>query len=151
MPRSVSDAPASGFGSVNGLNRVVSAGRASDRWIEPHTLASDSVVGIEPSRGSNIMSTRITVTSAELRDTSGQMNAAGGQISAELARLLKRVGDLTGSWTGQASSGFNGYYGQFNQNWSRCEEALKGIANLLASAATSYDEAEAGVAARFQG
>ena len=96
------------------------------------------------------MSSRITVTSAELRDTSGQMNAAGAQISTELSRLLKRVGDLTGSWTGQASSGFNGYYASFNQNWSKCEEALRGISTLLTSAASSYDEAEASVAARFQ-
>jgi 6 kDa early secretory antigenic target len=95
------------------------------------------------------MSTRITVTSTELRDTATQMNTSGAQISAELSRLMKHVEELTGSWTGQASASFNGFYTQFNQNWSKCEEALKAISTMLNGAATSYDDAESNVASRF--
>ena len=71
------------------------------------------------------MSTRITVTSTELRDIATQMTTSGGQITAELNRLMKHVEELTSSWTGQASASFNGYYTQFNQNWSKCEGCAK--------------------------
>ena len=97
------------------------------------------------------MSTRITVTSTELRDIATQMTTSGGQITAELNRLMKHVEELTSSWTGQASASFNGYYTQFNQNWSKCEDALNAISAMLNGAAGSYDDAEQSVSSRFQG
>ena len=97
------------------------------------------------------MSGRLTVTSSELRTTAGDMRTTAGNVAAELNRLMARVRELTGSWTGQASTAFNGYYEQFNSNWSQCREALEGVARMLDSAAQAYDEAESGIAGQFRG
>jgi uncharacterized protein YukE len=90
------------------------------------------------------MSNRITVTSAELHDTSTQMAAAGAQISAELRRILGRVSELT-------SSCFNVLYTGFNSSWSQCEENLRGIGSMLDGAAQAFDETDSMLAQSFRG
>ena len=95
------------------------------------------------------MSNRITVTSGELRSTSTQMQATAGQIGDQLRTMLNNVQQLTGTWTGQAASTFSNHYQTFNSNWSRCEAALGGIAQMLGSSAESYDQTERAIAARF--
>ncbi len=94
---------------------------------------------------------RITVTSSELRDTSGDMRTAAESISDELTRMMSRVQALTSSWTGQAASSFDSYYQQMNTGWAQVREAMDGVAGMLDSAATSYDETEAGIAGQFSG
>jgi WXG100 family type VII secretion target len=64
---------------------------------------------------------------------------------------MGRVRELAGSWQGQASGAFNGYYEQFNQNWSQCRQALEGVSQMLDRAAQAYDDAEAGIAQQFRG
>jgi len=97
------------------------------------------------------MSGRLTVTSGELRATAVDMRGTAGNISSELQRMMGRVRELTGSWTGQGASAFNGFYEQFNQNWIKCQEALDGVAQLLDRSAEAYDEAERKIAGQFQG
>lgn len=96
------------------------------------------------------MSQRLTVTSTELRDTSGDMRRGAESIQSELNRLLGRVRTLTGSWTGQAAGAFEGYYEQANQGMAQCYEALQGIAQMLDASAQGYDETESGIARQFQ-
>jgi WXG100 family type VII secretion target len=79
------------------------------------------------------------------------MRRTAGNVATELNRLMSRVRELTGSWTGQASNAFNGYYEQFDNNWSVCREALEGVSRMLDSAAEAYDEAEARIASQFRG
>ena len=97
------------------------------------------------------MSGRLTVTSGELRATAGDMRGTASNIAQEFNRMMGKVQELTGSWTGQGASAFNGYYDQFNQSWGKCQEALAGVARLLESAANAYDEAERNIAQQFQG
>ena len=97
------------------------------------------------------MSGRLTVTSGELRATAGDMRGTASNIAQELNRMMGKVRELTGSWTGQGASAFNGYYDQFNQSWGKAQEALQGVARLLDSAANAYDEAERNIANQFQG
>ena len=94
---------------------------------------------------------RITVTSAELRDTSTQMTTAAANVGEEFRRMMAKVQELTASWTGQAASGFEGFYRSFNTNWSQCEEALQGISQLLSSSAEAYESTEQGIAGQFSG
>ena len=97
------------------------------------------------------MAERITVTSAELRETGTDMRATAGTIADELNRMLSRVRTLTSSWTGQAASSFDAYYEQMNQGWAQLREGMEGVAGMLDSAATSYDETESGIAGQFRG
>ena len=97
------------------------------------------------------MSGRLTVTSGELRGTAGEMRGTASNIAGEFQRMMGKVQELTGSWTGQGASAFNGYYEQFNQSWGKCQEALKGVSDLLERAANAYDEAEANIANQFRG
>ena len=96
------------------------------------------------------MSGRLTVTSGELRATAGEMKGTASNIAGEFQRMMGKVRELTGSWTGQGASAFNGYYEQFNQSWSKCQEALDGVSRLLESAANAYDEAEQNIANQFR-
>ena len=86
------------------------------------------------------MSGRLTVTSGELRSTAGDMRSTASNISQELQRMMGKVRELTGSWTGQ----------EFNKSWSQCQQALEGVSQLLARAADAYDEAERNIASQFQ-
>jgi len=97
------------------------------------------------------MSGRLTVTSGELRATAGDMRGTASNIAQEFNRMMGKVQELTGSWTGQGASAFNGYYDQFNQSWGKCQEALDGVSRLLENAANAYDEAERNIAQQFQG
>jgi WXG100 family type VII secretion target len=97
------------------------------------------------------MSGRLTVTSGELRATAGDMKGTAGNIAQEFQRMMGKVQELTGSWQGQGASAFNGYYEQFNTSWSKCQEALAGVSQLLERAADAYDEAERSIAKQFQG
>lgn len=97
------------------------------------------------------MSGRLTVTSGELRATAGDMRGTASNIAQEFNRMMGKVRELTGSWTGQGASAFNGYYEQFNQSWGKCQEALDGVSRLLDSAANAYDEAERNISQQFQG
>lgn len=96
------------------------------------------------------MSGRLTVTSGELRTTAGQMRSTAGNITAELQRTMGRVRELTGSWTGQGASAFNGYYENFNQGWSKCQQAFEDMGRLLEQSAQAYDDAEQRIAGQFQ-
>ena len=97
------------------------------------------------------MAERITVTSAELRDTAGDMRSAAGSIQDELNRMLSRVQALTSSWTGQAATSFDGFYQQMNQGWAQLKEGMEGVSQMLDTSAQSYDETEAGIAGQFSG
>ncbi|MCA1843125.1 MAG: WXG100 family type VII secretion target [Actinobacteria bacterium] len=97
------------------------------------------------------MSGRLTVTSGELRATAGEMKGTASNIANEFNRMMGKVRELTGTWTGQGASAFNGYYEQFNQSWSKCQEALNGVSQLLERAATAYDDAETAISKQFQG
>lgn len=96
------------------------------------------------------MSGRLTVTSGELRATAGDMRGTASNIAQEFNRMMGKVRELTGSWTGQGASAFNGYYEQFNQSWGKCQEALDGVSRLLERAADAYDEAERNISQQFQ-
>lgn len=97
------------------------------------------------------MTNRITVTSTELRETGTDMRATAGSISDELNRMLARVQALTGSWTGQAASSFDGYYQQMNAGWSQLREGMEGVATMLDGSAQAYEETESGIAGQFSG
>ena len=94
---------------------------------------------------------RITVTSSELRETAVDMRGAAESISSELTRMMSRVQALTASWTGQAATSFDSYYNQMNTGWAQVREAMDGVAGMLDSAATSYDDTESGIAGQFSG
>lgn len=95
------------------------------------------------------MTTRITVTSTELRSTSSQMQSSASQIGDQLRTMLNNVQHLTGSWTGSASAAFGTHYQTFNSNWSRCEAALTAIAQMLSTSAEQYDTTEQLIASRW--
>jgi WXG100 family type VII secretion target len=96
------------------------------------------------------MSGRLTVTSGELRTTAGDMRNTASNITQELQRMMGKVRELTGTWTGQGASAFNGYYEEFNKSWSQCQQALDGVSQLLGKAADAYDDAERNIAQQFQ-
>ena len=91
----------------------------------------------------------ILVTPEQLQSTSAQMNAGAQEIEAILAQLRSRVEPLRTEWRGQAQVQFEALMAQWQQSAVGIQQALHGMAQLTAQAATNYADTEAAIAQSF--
>lgn len=93
--------------------------------------------------------TSFRVTPSELADLSHRVRDTAGSIESSLGALRARVAPVGGSWSGAAHDRFDGLYDEWNRAAQQLQQALDGIATLLARAGESYDEAETRIAGSF--
>jgi WXG100 family type VII secretion target len=97
------------------------------------------------------MPQNIQVTTDEIHTLADGCTNTGTAVTSELNALQGKVQQVvSGSWVGQASASFDGYFREFNQGQKKIEEALRGISQQLHQAATSYEQTEEGIAGRFR-
>ncbi len=89
------------------------------------------------------------VTPGELVELSRQVLGSAGSIEAELSGVRSRVAPIGASWTGQAHERFQVLYDEWSRSAQSLQQALGGISQLLASAGSSYEEAERRIAGSF--
>ena len=73
------------------------------------------------------------------------------RIQAEVGGLRANLGNLQGSWTGQAATAFQGAAEQWHSTQQRVEEVLDALNRSLGQAGTQYAETEAANARLFLG
>lgn len=88
----------------------------------------------------------IKVTSEDLSSVSAQLTSGSQDIDSRLSNMRGQVQQLVESdWQGAASSQFNDLYSQWNTSAGQLQQALDGIARLLANAASAYQQTESAI------
>jgi WXG100 family type VII secretion target len=93
--------------------------------------------------------TRFQVDSEAVVSATSAIRAASGRIQGEVGGLLAQLTALQGTWTGQASIGFQSVIGDWKATQARVEESLALISTALGQAGQSYAEVEAANARLF--
>jgi 6 kDa early secretory antigenic target len=86
--------------------------------------------------------TRYQVDSEAVATTTAAVRAAIGRIQGEVGALHSQLVNLQSSWTGQASSAFQGVVTDWKATQQRVEENLSNISLALAQAGRVYDDIE---------
>jgi WXG100 family type VII secretion target len=91
----------------------------------------------------------IRVTWEELTSAGHQLSAGAEGIMGELQRMQQRVGGLAGTWSGSAQAGFDQLFAQWSTASRQLQQALTGIAGLLAQTAEAYRQTEEAITRSF--
>lgn len=94
--------------------------------------------------------TRYQVDSDAVAAATGTVRAAMSRIQGEVAGLHGQLVALQGSWTGQASAGFQTVVTDWKATQQRVEESLAAIGVALDQAARGYADVELQNAALFR-
>ena len=94
--------------------------------------------------------TRYQVDSEAVAAATGTVRAAMSRIQGEVSGLHGQLVALQGSWTGQASAGFQGVVTDWKATQQRVEENLAAIGVALDQAARGYADVEAQNAQLFR-
>lgn len=86
--------------------------------------------------------TSYQVDSEAVMSATSAVRASIGRIQSEVAGLSAQLAGLQGSWSGQASSAFQGVVTQWHGTQQRVEESLATIAAALSQAGMRYAEIE---------
>jgi WXG100 family type VII secretion target len=93
----------------------------------------------------------LKVTPDQLQSMSGNVGRSSADIRSAHSSLKSQLSPLFGAdWSGAAAAQFTGLYDQFDQHAKGLSDALDGIGQLLARAATSYADVEQQIAASFR-
>lgn len=95
--------------------------------------------------------TRYQVDSEAVAAATTGIQAAIGRIQGEVGGLHSQLVELQSSWTGQASSAFQGVVNDWTATQRRVEDSLATIAAALARAGQHYADAEQQNARLFVG
>jgi 6 kDa early secretory antigenic target len=94
--------------------------------------------------------TRYQVDSDAVAAATGTVRAAMGRIQGEVSGLHGQLVALQGSWTGQASIGFQSVVTDWKATQQRVEENLAAIGVALDQAARQYADVELSNASLFR-
>jgi 6 kDa early secretory antigenic target len=94
---------------------------------------------------------RYQVDSEAVLGASGAITATTSRIQGEVASLTGQLGDLQGSWSGQASVAFAGLMADWRVTQQRVEENLRAITEALRLAGQQYADVELANARMFAG
>jgi WXG100 family type VII secretion target len=95
--------------------------------------------------------TAIKVTPEQLGQLSGAIGHGSSEIDGILGSLRARLAPLQGGdWAGPAAAQFTAMFEQWQRSARELNAALQGISSLLASAGSSYAQAEQQIAATFR-
>jgi len=93
--------------------------------------------------------TGIRVTPEQLQQISTQLNSGAATIDGTLSQLASQVAPLGSDWAGVAQARFESLWSEWQSGAKQVHEALLGIAQLTAQAASRYDETEQSIATSF--
>ena len=93
----------------------------------------------------------IRVTPEQLQQVSGQLRAGASNVDGILAQLASNVAPLGSDWAGVAQARFQELWAQWQRNARGLNDALNGIAQLMAQASANYDQTEQSNASLFNG
>lgn len=91
----------------------------------------------------------IRVTPEQLQQVSGQLRAGASNVDGILAQLASNVAPLGSDWAGVAQARFQELWAQWQRNARGLNDALNGIAQLMAQASANYDQTEQSNASLF--
>lgn len=93
--------------------------------------------------------TRYQVDSEAVATATGIIRATAGRMQSDAAGMYAQLVDLQSSWTGSASTAFQGVASEWRTTQLRLEESLNAIAVALAQAGQVYADVEAQNARMF--
>ena len=82
------------------------------------------------------------VDSEQVQAATQSTQASIAQVQAEVGALMGRLTALQQSWTGQASTAFQGAVADWRTTQVQVEERLAALSHALGIAATQYADAE---------
>jgi WXG100 family type VII secretion target len=92
----------------------------------------------------------IKVTSEDLHTLSLNVRSGSEHIQEQLTNLQNQVTNVVGGeWMGAASGAFHQRYEEWNTSAAGLRDALDGIASLLMSAGSQYQQTEDGIRSAF--
>jgi WXG100 family type VII secretion target len=94
----------------------------------------------------------LNVTYADMQSAASQLKAGEQQISGDLARLKQLIDNLVASGyvTDSSSRRFEASYAEFNTGATKMIQGLTGMGQYLDTAARSYQETDAQLAASIR-
>jgi WXG100 family type VII secretion target len=94
----------------------------------------------------------LNVTYADMQSAASQLKAGEQQIEGDLARLKQLIDNLVASGyvTDSSSKQFEASYAEFNTGATRLIQGLTGMGQYLDSAANTFQEADAQLAASLK-
>jgi len=96
--------------------------------------------------------TDMRVTPEILEHVSAEFDAVAQQLRDGLGSLDTEVGQMLGtSWTGAASTAYDGVWREWHEGASKVLQGLTGMSGLLRSAAQRYAEADESGQAHISG
>ncbi|HKE99373.1 MAG TPA: WXG100 family type VII secretion target [Actinomycetes bacterium] len=99
---------------------------------------------------SGIGTSGIRVTPEQLAHVAAQLVAGAGNVEGLLQQLAAHVAPLGGDWAGLAQARFQELWAQWHRDARGLQEALTGIARLMAHASSSYESTERSIASAFE-
>jgi 6 kDa early secretory antigenic target len=94
--------------------------------------------------------TTYQVDSDAVLGATSSIHASMERLSSESGALLTQLVNLQGSWTGAASTAFQGVVAEWRATQQRVEESLGTIGRALGTAGQHYAEAETANAGLFR-
>ncbi|ROS78762.1 WXG100 family type VII secretion target [Cellulomonas sp. PhB143] len=89
------------------------------------------------------------VDSARIAQAGGAVSGSVAAIRSEVAAMMRHLQDLQTVWRGGAATAFGGVMAQWQATQVQVEASLDDITAALASAAQTYEDAEAQTARMF--
>src|SRR5437867_4115026 len=93
--------------------------------------------------------TAIRVTPEQLQQVSAQLNSGAAAIEGQLRQLAGGVAPLGSDWAGAAQARFVTLWDEWQRSATALHQALTGIGQLTAQAASHYETTEQGIASSF--
>jgi len=91
----------------------------------------------------------LRVASDVMRQHGSQIRAAAGQILESNTQATNSAVQIQDAWEGDAKAQFDLLFQKWQSGAKQMQEGLDGIANLIDSAATNYDNAEQQIKSSF--
>lgn len=91
------------------------------------------------------------VDSEAVATASAQVSTTVAAVRSEVSTLMGHLRSLEAAWGGAASASFQAVAEQWNTTQLQVEEALDAISGQLATASSTYAQAESQAAALFAG
>jgi early secretory antigenic target protein ESAT-6 len=113
----------------------------------PLALRHPVTIGVPGDEGNPM--TRYQVDSDAVLGAEAALRASASRIQSEVAGMLGQLVNLQSTWSGQASTAFQGVVSDWRTTQQQVEQSLAGITTALGRAGQQYADAEQANASLF--
>lgn len=92
----------------------------------------------------------IQVSLGDLQSVSSQFNGRAAELESLLQQVQSQIESLSSTWQGQAASDFSALMAKWTTDVQGIHDVLGTVSQHLAQAATSFGDADTGIARGFQ-